>query len=175
MNTQTFGTIDQIGYLVDDLDQSIGRWVAHTGVGPWTVFRGVSLEGRYRGKPVTVTMDVALGYQGDTQIELIKATNDAPSPYRHADGRPVLGMHHIAWVVDDIDAAVARLTSNGLTVVFEAENPATRVAYLAHDHEPGVLYEVIEGAGMRELIRSGIAAARAWDGSNPVTTYEAVA
>jgi len=167
-----FGSVDQIGYLVDDLEQSIHRWVAHLGVGPWIVFRDVTLEGRYRGTPVTVTMDVALAYQGNTQIELIKTTNNAPSPYRHADGTPVLGMHHTAWVVDDIDTAVARLTANGLTVVFEAENPATRVAYLEHEQEPGVLYEVIQGAGMREMIRHGIAAAQSWNGSNPIQIYE---
>ncbi|MCO5401598.1 VOC family protein [Ralstonia soli] len=166
------GPIDQVGYLVSDLEQSIHRWVAHLGVGPWTVFRDVTLEGRYRGKPVTVTMDVALAYQGNTQIELIEATNNAPSPYRDAEGKPVLGMHHVAWVVDDIDAALTRLTADGLTVVFEAENPATRVAYLEHRDEPGVVYEVIQGAGMREMIRYGIAAAQSWDGSNPVQIFE---
>lgn len=172
MKPGLFGSIDQVGYLVDDLEHSIHRWVAHLGVGPWTVFRGVTLEGRYRGKPVTVTMDVALAYQGNTQIELIKSTNNASSPYRDADGRPVLGMHHVAWVVDDIDAAVARLTANGLTVVFEAENPATRVAYLEHEQETGVLHEVIQGAGMREMIRHGIAAAQSWDGTNPIHIFE---
>lgn len=32
-----YGPIDQIGYLVDNLDASIQRWIAHMGVGPWTV------------------------------------------------------------------------------------------------------------------------------------------
>ncbi|WP_224788980.1 VOC family protein [Pandoraea terrae] len=170
-----FGPIDQIGYLVDDLEESIGRWLKHMGVGPWTVFRNVSLEGRYRGQPGTVTMDVALAYQGDIQIELIKVTNDAPSPYRDATGKPILGAHHVAWVVDDLDAAVARVTANGMTVAFEASNPATRVAYLESVGEPGVLFEFIQGAGMRDMIREGIAATRVWDGANPVQTINIAA
>jgi len=31
-----------------------------------------------------------------------------------------------------------------------------------------VLYEIIHGIGMRELIQQGIAAARHWDGTDPV-------
>lgn len=170
MTKALFGPIDQIGYLVDNLDESIARWLDHLGVGPWTVFRDVSLEGRYRGQPGTVTMDVALAYQGNIQIELIKATNDTPSPYRDGAGAPILGIHHIAWVVDDLDVAVARATTNGLKVSFEAENIATRVAYLEADDEPGILYEFIEGAGMREMIDGGIAATRDWDGSDAVRT-----
>ena len=160
MNRAMFGKIDQIGYLVADLDASIARWSAHAGLGPWTVFRNVALAGRYRGEPTHVTMDVALAYQDDVQIELIASTNDAPSPYRSADRTPILGIHHVAWIVDDRDAAVAVATARGLTVAFEAENPATKVAYLEDRDEPGVLYELIEGAQMRAMLREGIAAAR---------------
>lgn len=165
MSTAWLGPMDQIGYLVDDLEQSIGRWQRQIGVGPWTVFRNVTLEGTYRGEPVTVTMDVGLGYQGGMQIELIQATNSSKSPYRDEQGHALRGMHHVAWVVDDIDQAMERLTSTGLRVVFEASNPSTRVAYFENEEESGVLYEVIHGLGMREMIQQGIEAARTWDGS----------
>ena len=168
MSSAFFGPIDQIGYLVDDLEQGIGRWQQHFGVGPWTVFRNVSLEGKYRGEPVTVTMDVGLGYQGELQVELIQVTNAAKSPYRDEQGHVLHGMHHVAWVVTDIDREIARLTATGLRVVFEASNPATRVAYFEDEAEPGVFYEVIQGTGMRELIQQGIEAARNWDGSDPI-------
>lgn len=170
MTKAKFGPIDQIGYLVDDLDASIQRWIDRMGVGPWTVFRNVNLNGCYRGQPSIVTIDVGLAYQGSIQIELIKVTNNAPSPYRDAAGAPTLGVHHVAWVVNDLDAVVARATASGLKIAFEAENPATRVAYLESDDEPGVLFEFIQGEGMREMIDEGIAATRAWDGSNPIHT-----
>lgn len=41
MTRTRFGSIDQIGYLVDDLAQSIERRIDRLGVGPWTVFRNV--------------------------------------------------------------------------------------------------------------------------------------
>lgn len=107
MRLATFGAFDQTGILVDDLDASIARWIAHSGVGPWTVFRNVRLDGSYHGEPTIVTIDVGLSYQGEMQIELIQVTNDAPSPYRGDDGRVLLGLHHLARIVDDLDGAVA--------------------------------------------------------------------
>ncbi|UGT55897.1 VOC family protein [Nocardia asteroides] len=41
--------IMQVGYVVTDLDAAIAHWLEHTGIGPWTVFRGVRLDGTYRG------------------------------------------------------------------------------------------------------------------------------
>lgn len=175
MNDPVLGPIDQIGYVVADLDRSIARWRARHDIDPWTVFRNVRLDGRYLGEPVTVAMDVGLAYRGDLQIELIHVTNDTPSPYRDAHGQPLAGLHHVAWVVDGLDAAVAQLRARGLRVVFEASNPATRVAYLDDPDDPGVRVEVIEGAGMRDMIAHGIAEARAWDGADPVRIIDASA
>jgi hypothetical protein len=42
-------TIDQIGFLVHDLDAAVHRWTAHSRVGPWTIFRSVVLDGHFRG------------------------------------------------------------------------------------------------------------------------------
>lgn len=175
MNDPVLGPIDQLGYVVADLDTSIARWRARHDLGPWTVFRNVRLDGRHLGEPVTVTMDVGLAYRGDLQIELIHVTNDSRSPYRDAHGQPLVGLHHVAWVVDDLDAALAQLTARGLRVVFEAHNPSTRVAYLDDAGDPGVRVEVIEGAGMRDMIAHGIAEARAWDGADPVRIIDVAA
>ncbi|WP_176039815.1 VOC family protein [Burkholderia stabilis] len=175
MNDPVLGPIDQLGYVVADLDTSIARWRARHDLGPWTVFRNVRLDGRHLGEPVTVTMDVGLAYRGDLQIELIHVTNDSRSPYRDAHGQPLVGLHHVAWVVDDLDAALAQLTARGLRVVFEAHNPSTRVAYLDDADDPGVRVEIIEGAGMRDMIAHGIAEARAWDGANPVRIIDVAA
>ena len=59
--------------------------------------------------------------------------------------------------------------------MFDARNPATRVAYLDDTDDPGVRVEVIEGAGMRDMIARGIAEARAWDGADPVRIVDAAA
>lgn len=168
MSQALFGSIDQIGYLVDDLDAAISRWINTMGVGPWTIFRNVSLNGRYRGQEGVATMDVGLAYQGNIQIELIKVTNDAPSPYRAADGTAILGMHHLAWVVSDLGETIARAEAQGLRVAYHARNPGTHVAYMESPEDPGIYFELIEGEAMRAMIDEGAAAARDWDGTNPI-------
>ncbi|HEM7874809.1 TPA: VOC family protein [Burkholderia contaminans] len=175
MNQPALGPIDQIGYVVADLDRSIARWCERHDVGPWTVFRNVRLDGLHFAEPVTVTMDVGLAYRGNLQIELIHVTNDTSSPYRDAHGKPLVGLHHVAWVVDDLDAALAQLTARGMRVVFDARNPATRVAYLDDPDDPGIRVEMIEGAGMLDMIARDIAEARAWDGADPIRIIDAAA
>ncbi|OCC25580.1 glyoxalase [Croceicoccus estronivorus] len=172
MSMAKHGPIDQIGVLVDDLDAGIRHWKDVLGVGPWTVFRNVSMQGNYRGQDGVVMMDVAMGYQGETQIELIKVTNDAPSPYRDGTGAPIIGLHHLAWLVDDLDQTVADVTADGMTVIFQASNPGTRVAYCEIEGEPGPLFEFIEGAQTAELFKSGREATKTWDGSNPITEFD---
>lgn len=171
MGQVALGMIDQIGYVVDDLDAAVSRWTQRTGLGPWTVYRNSRLEGSYRGAPTAVTIDVALAYQGGIQIELIDVRSDTPSPYAQ-EGRRLTGVHHIAWVVDDLDGAVAAAEARGLVVTFAAANAAVRVAYLESPGEEGVRYEFIEGAGMRQMIAVGVAASAQWDGSNPVTEID---
>ena len=172
MTRSTFGPIQQTGYLVDDLEQAIDHWITRLGVGPWTVFRNVSLDGVYNGQLTTVTMHVGLGYHGDMQIELIEPTNAAPSPYRGSDGAVLLGIHHIAAFTDDLDAAQADLTARGLEACFAASNESTRVAYFTAHDSPGTLYELIESETTKDMFAQGIVAARDWDGSDPITVYD---
>jgi len=159
--------ITQIGYVVEALDPAIAGWRKATGIGPWTIFRNVTLEGVHKGEPTRVIIHVGLAYQDGVQIELIEPVNMAPSPYRDAAGRPLCGPHHVAWLTDDLDAAVARAQEDGLEVEFRAESPGTRVAYLAPPEAPEMRYELIESATTAELIRAGIAEAREWDGRDP--------
>lgn len=165
-------SFDQVGLVVDDLDAAIAHWTRHFAVGPWTVFRNVVLVGQYRGGPTRVGMDVALSYQGDLQVELIQPTGTAASPYRDAEGRPLLGLHHVAHIVDDLEAVLAAARAAGLEPVFEAANLATRVAYLAAPGLHGLLYELICGPGLAEMARAGIVAARNWDGRTPATVID---
>ncbi|MCB1677573.1 MAG: VOC family protein [Halioglobus sp.] len=167
MISTLFGPVIQIAYLVEDLSAGVQRWIER-GVGPWTCFHNVVLDGLYRGAATRVTIDVGLSYIGDQQIELIALRAGAVSPYQDEDGRPLLGIHHLAWLADDLDRAESEALERGLTVAFRAENAAVRVVYLESPDEPGVLFEFIEGTGQRELIQQGIAAVRDWDGCNPV-------
>ena len=166
------GPIVQIGYLVTNLDAGVSHWMKTMGVGPWTIYRNVTMTGQCRGVPTEVLFDVARSYQGEIQIELIEPRSRTPSPYQDKDGRTLVGVHHIAWLTEDLAGVVARAKARGLTPAFEAHNAAVNVAYLEAKGQPGVLFEFIQGAGQRDMVAAGIKTARSWDGSNPITTID---
>jgi len=169
MNRKTYGPIRQIAYIVEDLDAAIRHWIAFAGIGPWTVYKNTSMRGHCRGADTTVKMNVGLSYQDEVQIELIQVTSRTPSPYQDASGRSLIGMHHIAWLSQDIDGDVARARQRGLVPAFEASNGVVRVAYMESAAEPGLLLEFIEAAPVvLESFASGIKAAQEWDGGKAV-------
>ncbi len=172
MTQAKFGRIDQIGIIVEDIDAAIQSWMSRLGVGPWTVFRNAKIQGEYRGEATSVTFDVAMGYQGETQVELMQIKTGLPSPYRDDAGNLLYGMHHIAWVVDDLDAALEKAKADGMKLVFRGETPGTRVAYFEIDDQPGMMFEFIESPMTRGLMDSGIAATKNWDGSAPITIID---
>jgi methylmalonyl-CoA/ethylmalonyl-CoA epimerase len=173
MNAQPFGAIRQIAWVVADLEQSVRNWLRVSGVGPWTCFRNVALQGRYRGVASTVRMHVALGYQDGMEIELIEEVGVGASPYRGAGGVPLIGMHHVAWFSADVAADLARAQARGMNACFEAANEVTRVAYLEDPREPRLLFELIEmNAVMRAGFEARLAAARSWQGSDPVQVID---
>lgn len=80
--SRMFGSINQIGYVVRDIDAAMDRWVRH-GVGPWFYIGDVTVDYfRYRGADSDLKMSVALANSGDLQLELIQQRNDAPPMYK---------------------------------------------------------------------------------------------
>jgi catechol 2,3-dioxygenase-like lactoylglutathione lyase family enzyme len=169
MNARAFGPIRQIAYLVEALDASLERWSRYSGVGPWTVYKNVVLIGHFRGRQTSVTIDVGLSYQDDLQIEIIRVSSRTPSPYQDSAGRTLLGMHHIAWMTDDLDRDIVKAGSRGMVLAFSAANPASRVAYFESADEPGILFEFIEVTPpILQGFAQGVAASRAWDGRDHI-------
>jgi hypothetical protein len=114
-------------------------------------------------------MDVALSYQDELQIELIRPRSETVSPYQDAAGRTLVGMHHMAWMTDDLERDKARGRERGMSIVFEASNPATNVAYLSSPEEPGLLFEFMQASpALIQGFADGVAASRAWDGIDPI-------
>lgn len=174
MSEKLPGPIKQVAYIVDNLDNAIQQWIKLTGVGPWMVFRNTTMQGECRGVPTTVKMNVGLSYQAGMQIELIHVLSQTPSPYQDASGRPLIGMHHIAWHSRDLDHDIAQAKARGLSTAFSASNGSVRVAYMESPDAPGVLLELIEGtATVLDGFAAGLKATEAWDGvSNPVQVFD---
>lgn len=170
----------QLAYLVKPgtLDAAIDHWVNVMGAGPF--YRGVFplFDQTHKGQPTNQECEVACGYHGDMQIELIDTTNDAPGPYNDflaANPTPPVGglYHHVMLDQGDYDALVARLLANGCKTAFDARNGAgDRICYLDATETTGGYIEVIEASFWPQVCAAMRKARAEWDGSRPVRSFE---
>ena len=121
--------INQLGYVVDDLEKAARAHSALFGSGPFVHFTAPApARTLFRGEEVENTMDVAYGMYGDLQIELIKPTSGDPTPYT-VPGRP--GFNHFSVWVDDFDGAVRDFEDAGFEVAMLMESSGgLKVAYI---------------------------------------------
>ena len=83
---------------------------------------------------------------GDNKIELLEATKE-DSPIAKFINKKGEGIHHIALDVDDIEAEIARLKSEGFTVLNETPKKGADnklVAFLHPKTTNGVLVELCQ-------------------------------
>ena len=99
-------------------------------------------------------VNVLVLYGGSQRIELVEpAAPDSPvSRFLERRGG---GLHHIAWSVRDLDAALKRLQGLGVRLIDAAARPGShgkRIAFLHPAATGGVLTELVEDP--REGLRS---------------------
>lgn len=132
-----FERIDHIGIAVEDIESSLELYrdrfqmqVAHREI---VEEQGVE----------AVLLDV-----GENHIELLAPLGpDTPVGKFLAKKGP--GMHHVAYQVQDIDAALAALKAAGLSLIDEQPRVgirSSRVAFLHPRGSAGVLTEIVEPA-----------------------------
>jgi len=164
------GPIRQNGYVVADLDRTIGAWL-DVGVGPWLLLPHLAQTGSvYRGRPTEPVVSIAFANSGDLQVELICQEDDSPSIYREflAAGRE--GFHHLAWWAEDFESVAAAAEAAGWPMVHAGN--AGGMAQFAYYDPGGVTSTVVEVMELTDATRWLVAtvrdAAAAWDGSDPI-------
>ncbi len=88
---------------------------------------------------------------GESQIELVQPTRP-DSPVGKFLERRGEGFHHVAFEVEDLEAALARLRGNGVELIDERPRigaGGTRMAFLHPKGAFGVLTELVELPGTR--------------------------
>jgi len=129
--------IHHVGVAVDDLDRALATYVG---------VLGATLE--HREELVEQGVEAASVVVGPDRVELLTATGeDTPVGRFLAKRGP--GMHHIAYSVDDVAAALADLTGAGLELIDETPRRGLfglEVAFVHPDAVHGVLTEVVSPA-----------------------------
>ncbi len=132
-----FGLIDHVGVAVEDLDAALELYEGTFGM-PVAHRETVAEQG-----VEAVLLDV-----GDTHVELLSPLGP-DTPVGKFLERKGPGLHHVAYRVDDIEAALAKLRDGGIELI-DAE-PRTgirnsRVAFVHPKATGSVLTEIVEPA-----------------------------
>ena len=143
-----------IAYVTKDLDKEVDRWLA-SGIGPFYYAKGLKLKSKYRGERHDLTISVAFAYTGSLMLELVVQDDDVPSSFKeYLDRVPEGGLHHIAYIVDDLDRAVKDAASRGTQFVPVQE-------FLGADGKPVEIY--MEPKGVKNTVFTQIVLPSAWD------------
>jgi methylmalonyl-CoA/ethylmalonyl-CoA epimerase len=132
-----FGRIDHIGIAVTDLEASAELYAQQ-----------FDMREQHRETVEEQGVEAVLYEVGDGHIELIKPLSDDSGVAKFI-ARNGEGMHHVAYAVDDIDAALERVRAAGLRLIDEKPRRGirgSRVAFLHPKSTAGVLTEIVEPA-----------------------------
>jgi len=157
----------QIAYAVADVRASAERWI-ELGIGPFFVRDHIPLDNvRIDGEPGRFDHSSAFAQWGDVMVELIcDHGSPAAEPTARDEGASV---HHVAFFVDDFEAATASLTTAGLTEAMFAEAGGMPFAFHDARSELGHLIEIYEPVPRLAAFYADVrAASESWDGSEPL-------
>src|SRR6186713_2874950 len=130
-----FKAVDHIGFAVRNIEEAVSFYTRVFGVSAW---ERMAMPERH--------MAVAVAHVGETLLELIAPTSEQASFAKFLQERGP-SMHHIAYRVDDIAAALAELSASGIQLIDEEARPGmhnTLVAFLHPKSTQGVLIELVQ-------------------------------
>ena len=136
-----FGRIDHIGVAVNDLDAAIELHTSAYG-----------MELVHREVVESQGVEAVLLDVGENHVELLSPLS-ADTPVGKFLARRGPGLHHVAYQVEDIDAALDAMRKQGLRLIDEQPRTgirASRVAFLHPSASGGVLTELVEPAKLSE-------------------------
>ena len=129
------GRIDHIAIAVEDLEASIAMYKSVFGV-----------ETCDREYVAEFEVDIATFTVDGTDVELLEGKTENCAIRRFVRERGQ-GLHHIAFVVDDLPATLERLKTRGVRLIDEVPRRGkanTLVAFVHPKSTHGVLYELVQ-------------------------------
>lgn len=144
-------SIDQIGIVVEDLEDGMDRFGAILGAQPWRVydFEPPALsDTAFRGRTHEQAWTLALTTVGSMDIELIQPIEGETTYTEHLDTLGE-GIHHIAcFTFDEPADIVEEYTAEGIPIEQEGVYRGSRFWYLdLREHMNGLLFELVDVEG----------------------------
>ena len=126
--------VDHLGIIVSDLDGAVQSFTEHLGL-------ELDHVEQYGDE-----LDIAFLPCGETLVELIKPRTNRGSNAEYLEEHGP-GIQHVAFEVDDLDAALAELSGRGVETLSDRPIPGAggmRIAFLDPQAFGGILVELCE-------------------------------
>jgi len=130
-----FDKVDHIAIAVEDLDRALKMYTSVFGI-----------RADHREYIEDYDVEIATLDAGNTAIELIEGKSET-SPIRKFVETRGPGLHHVAFVVEDIQSALDKLREEGVTLIDETPRRGKDNSLVAFIHPKAterVLYELVE-------------------------------
>lgn len=130
--------LDHVGVAVETIDDALGVYTDRLGLEPGGVHDVPDQKVRACFIPV-----------GESRVELLEPTDPEGVIAKFLAKRGP-GLHHVAYRVDDIEAALASLNKKGVRLIDETPRTGAggaRIAFLHPKDTGGVLTELVERSG----------------------------
>jgi hypothetical protein len=138
------GGFFQVAFVTPDLDRLLRTLNDDLGVDRFYVIRDAPVTDQtYRSKPCQTHQDLAFGYAGTLQFEVICPLSGESSYTEFLAAHPEGGLHHIGILVDDYDDALAEF-SRTCTLVQTGRAGTTRFAYFDTVGRLGAYTEILQ-------------------------------
>lgn len=169
------GKIIQHGYVVKNIEQHAEIWAERVGAGPFYISEVVIDNYRYQGIQSDCKLRIAVGYWGSIQIELIQPLNDANNLYTMALPNENGKLNHCATYVTNLDELLTNQQLKDQVLHSGEVSGNIKFVYLEKYLPGGHHLELIQ---FPESTIAALplmeAAARQWDGKDPVRPASAL-
>ncbi len=120
MKSKNRFTLDQVGYLVVDIQNTARQLEDLMGIGPFEInawpVEGTPPDSFLDGQPADWRMDIAFAQVGSVHLELIQPLEGNPQMQEFL-ARAGSGLHHLRFTVDDFDLAVEEFQRKGYKMI----------------------------------------------------------
>ena len=143
-------SIGQIGYVVEDVEATVRDYYEKFGIGGWhfyTYAPPLLKFQNYYGKPVYYKIRLALGYFGNTRVEIIQNI-EGHTIYSDFIREHGYGIQHLGIYVEDIQEAIKEAAAAGYSVIMDGGGFGLdgdgHFAYLDTEKICAITYELIQ-------------------------------
>jgi len=130
---------DQICIVVKDIDKAVEYYSSVFGWGPFYITETEPKDGAFYGHTTRYSFKLAFAQLGFIEIELIQVLDGetAHSKFLEEKGE---GLHHLRFIVDDLDGMLDDLAKEGIEPIWRRGN----MVLLNSDKLGGVMFELIQ-------------------------------